>query len=77
MSKFLAGSLLDARAPEPEVRPVLQPLLSVRQVAKLLGVCPATVYRMCEQGELRHFRVRNALRVSLVDLRACLVRVRR
>ena len=35
----------------------MQPLLSVRQVAALLGVCAATVYRMCEQGELPHFRV--------------------
>ena len=77
MSKFLAGSLLDARAPDPEVRHQLQPLLSVRQTAEFLGVCAATVYRMCEQGELPHFRVRNAIRVPMVGLKAYLGRQRR
>ena len=72
MSKCLAGSLLDARPPEPEVRPQLQPLLSVRRTAELLGVCAATVYGMCEQGELPHFRVRNAIRVPLVGLKVYL-----
>jgi excisionase family DNA binding protein len=39
-------------------------LLSVRQVAKLLGVCPATVYWLCDQRKLPHFRVLNAIRVD-------------
>lgn len=77
MSSFLAGSLLDGRAQEPEVRLKLQPLLSVRRTAELLDVCPATVYRMCEVGELPHFRVRNAIRVPLVGLKAYLARHRR
>ena len=77
MSKFLAGSLLDWKPRESEVRPRLQPLLSVRLTAELLGVCPATVYRMCEQGELPHFRVRNAIRVPMVGLKAYLGRQRR
>lgn len=43
-------------------RPKPQPLLSGRQVAKLLGACPATIHQMRERGELRDFRVRNAIR---------------
>jgi excisionase family DNA binding protein len=39
-------------------------LLSVRQVAKLLGVCPATVYALCGQRKLPHFRVLNAIRID-------------
>ena len=77
VSSFLAGSLLDGKGSEPEVRARLQPLLSVRQVAKLLAVCPATVYRMCELGELPHFRVRNAIRVPVVAVKAYLGRARR
>jgi excisionase family DNA binding protein len=77
LSKDFAGSLLDGKGSEPEVRARLQPLLSVRQVAKFLAVCPATVYRVCERGELPHFRVRNAIRVPLVGLKAYLLRERR
>jgi excisionase family DNA binding protein len=55
----------------------MQPLLSVRQAAVLLGVCTATVYRMCEHGEIPHFRVRNAIRVPVVALKAYLARARR
>ena len=77
LSKDFAGSLLDAGPPEPEVRARMQPLLSVRQVAALLSVCAATVYRMCERGELEHFRVRNAIRVPVATLKAYLARARR
>ena len=76
LSKILAGSLLDAEPLEPEVRARMQPLLSVRQVAALLGVCAATVYRMCEFGELPHFRVRNAIRVPVAALESYLARAR-
>jgi excisionase family DNA binding protein len=69
--------LLDGVAAESEVLPRMQPLLSVRQAAALLGVCTATVYRMCEQGELAHFRVRNAIRVPVTTLKAYLARARR
>jgi excisionase family DNA binding protein len=77
LSKNLAGSLLNTSPPESEVSPRMLPLLSVRQVAALLGVCAATVYRMCEQGEIPHFRVRNAIRVPMVALKACLETARR
>jgi excisionase family DNA binding protein len=38
-------------------------LLTVRDVAERLRLCTATVYRMCERGELAHVRVSNAIRV--------------
>jgi excisionase family DNA binding protein len=76
-SKNLAGFLLDAKPPESEGRLRMQPLLSVRQVAALLGVCAATVYRMCEQGKLEHFGVRKAIRVPILALKAYLARARR
>ena len=44
------------------------PLLSVRDVAKRLGVSTATVYKLCERGTLRHVRVLNAIRVRSADL---------
>ena len=45
-------------------------LFSVRQVAQLLGMSTATVYRLCERGDLQHFRISNAIRVSADDLSA-------
>ena len=68
---------LDGKGAEPEVRARLQPLLSVRQVAKLLGVCPATVYALCNRGELPHFRILNAIRVDIQDVKLLLRRWRR
>ena len=62
-SKDVAGSLLYGLSTESEVLRTVRPLLSVRQVAKLLGVCAATVYT-CEQGGLPHFRVLNAIRMT-------------
>ena len=38
-------------------------LLSVADVAKRLGVCAATVYRLCERGELPHVRIVNSIRI--------------
>jgi excisionase family DNA binding protein len=52
-------------------------LLSVHQVAKFLGVCPATVYALCEQGKLPHFRVLNAIRVDPREVKGFLARSRR
>jgi len=64
LSKDLAGSLLDGTAADGEDGRPDRSLLSVRQVAKLLGVCPATVYALCEQRKLPHFRVLNAIRID-------------
>jgi excisionase family DNA binding protein len=45
-------------------------LLSVRDVAAHLGICAATVYRLCAEGQLAHVRVLNAVRVAPQDLEA-------
>ena len=47
-------------------------LLTVREVAEQLGVCTATVYRLCESGELPHVRVVESIRVRPADLAAFL-----
>jgi len=39
-------------------------LLTARDVAQRLRVSTATVYALCRRGELRHYRVSNAIRVS-------------
>jgi excisionase family DNA binding protein len=77
LSKEFAGSLLDGMAMDSEVLRFGRPLLSVRQVAKLLGVCPATVYRLCDRGELPQFRVLNAIRVDPRDLKEFMARARK
>jgi len=38
-------------------------LLTVKETAKLLGVCLATVYAMVERGEIEHVRVSNMIRI--------------
>jgi excisionase family DNA binding protein len=45
-------------------------LLSVREVAERLSVSTATVYALCERGELAHIRVSNAIRVAPRNLEA-------
>ena len=67
---------LDGMTADGEVGRSVRSLLSVRQVAKLLGVCPATVYRLCEQRKLPHFRVLNAIRIDPRDLKKFLARGR-
>ncbi|MBI5609911.1 MAG: helix-turn-helix domain-containing protein [Deltaproteobacteria bacterium] len=48
-----------------QARPVRgQDYLTVADVAAALSVSAATVYRLCERGELEHFRVLNAIRVT-------------
>jgi excisionase family DNA binding protein len=76
-SKEFTGSLLYRLSTESEVLRTVRPLLSVRQVAKLLGVCAATVYRLCEQGRLPHFRVLNAIRIDPRAVKRFLSRARR
>jgi len=64
-------------ATDGEVRRSVRPPLSVRQVAKLLGVCRATVYRLCDRGKLPHFRVLNAIRIDPRAVKRFLARPRR
>ena len=49
---------------------VLPRLLTVREVAKALGVSTATVYDIVDLGELAHVRVSNAIRIAPADLEA-------
>ncbi|RYZ13050.1 MAG: DNA-binding protein [Myxococcaceae bacterium] len=49
-------------------------LLTVREVAERLAICTATVYRLCERGDLLHVRVSNAIRVRPADVDAFLAR---
>jgi len=39
-----------------------------------LGVCTATVYKLCDKGELRHVRVLHAIRVARSELDAFIER---
>jgi hypothetical protein len=71
-----AGSLLDGLATDDAVAQSVGKLLNVRQVAKVLGVCPASVYKLCERGELAHYRVRHASRVDITEAKAMLQRSR-
>jgi excisionase family DNA binding protein len=78
-------------APQPErlalvhkdfITPLLppsvdRPLLTIREVATTLGVCTATVYKLCDRGALRHVRVLYAIRVTHADLDALIGRTRR
>jgi excisionase family DNA binding protein len=47
-------------------------LLTAGEVAEQLGVCTATVYRLCESGELPRVRVVESIRVRPADLAAFL-----
>ncbi len=49
-------------------------LLTAATVARKLGVCTATVYKLCERGELAHVRILNAIRVAPADLATYLAR---
>jgi excisionase family DNA binding protein len=40
------------------------PLLTVREVARVLRVSTATVYKLCTRGELAHVRVLNSIRIN-------------
>ena len=48
--------------------------LTVRDVAARLGVSMATVYAICERGELAHVRVSNAIRIEPSQLAAYVAR---
>jgi excisionase family DNA binding protein len=47
-------------------------LLKVAEVAEHLGVCNATVYRLCDSGELPHVWIVNSIRIRPADLEAFL-----
>ena len=45
----------------------------MREAARLLGVCAATVYKLCALGELPHTRILNAIRIVPADLAAFVI----
>jgi excisionase family DNA binding protein len=49
-------------------------LLKIAEVAEHLGVCNATVYRLCDSGELVHVWIVNSIRIRPADLQAFLER---
>jgi excisionase family DNA binding protein len=48
----------------------LERLLTVREVAAVLGVAMSTVYQLCSRGKLRCCRVSNAIRFAPTDVAA-------
>jgi len=49
-------------------------LFTVREVAERLRVSSATVYALCERGDLAHVRVSNAIRIVPDELEAFLAK---
>jgi len=43
-------------------------LLTVREVASLLRMCRATVYSLCERGQLAHVRIGASIRIQPGDV---------
>ena len=56
----------------PDPREAAEALLSVKEVARRLGVHPYTVYKLCDRGDLAHVRVLNAIRISEAEVRGFL-----
>jgi excisionase family DNA binding protein len=44
-------------------------LLTVRAAAAILGVSRATLYKLCERGELKTVRVSNSILIAPAELR--------
>jgi excisionase family DNA binding protein len=65
-----------ARFCSPFAAPVLQGLITVREVAKRLGVSTATVYKLCTTRQLPCVRVLGAIRIAPADVAAYTARVR-
>ncbi len=45
-----------------------EPLISVREAARRLGLCRRTVYDLCSKGVLPHRRLFNAIRIRPEDV---------
>ncbi len=76
-SPFVTSLLQAPAAPDARKRPAGQRLLSVAQVAALLGLSRATVYSLIATGALSHLRISNAIRVEAAVLDAFIAAGRR
>ena len=60
---------------EPVVKAsTVEHLLTVAEVAEHLRVCRASVYALCQRGELPHVHISNAIRVARLDVADFLAR---
>jgi excisionase family DNA binding protein len=59
----------------PFAAPVLQALLTVREVATHLGVSAATVYKLCARRQLPYVRVLGAIRIAPADVATYIARL--
>jgi len=68
--KFAANLLLRQTSSVTQAAPVADSdrLLTVKEVARRLQVCNATVYKLCDKGELAHVRILNSVRIPQADL---------
>jgi excisionase family DNA binding protein len=60
--------------PPPAGGSAQEKLLGVRQVAERLRISTATVYKLCDKGELPHTRFLNVIRVAPAELDAFIAR---
>ena len=66
---FPAPAMQPSTLPSPPLRVVPAPLLTVKEVAARLKSSRATIYRLCEIGQLRHVRIStHAIRITADDL---------
>jgi len=75
------AGLVAALSPRPRPRlcvldPFPEQLLNVSAVADALGVCRATVYRLCKEGSLEHVRIGDDIRFRRADLGSFIARSR-
>ncbi|GAC1513309.1 MAG: hypothetical protein NVS1B3_17660 [Candidatus Dormibacteraceae bacterium] len=50
--------------------------ISPARAADRLGVCRATVYKLCAHGEVPHLRIGSSVRLRLADVIAALAQLR-
>jgi excisionase family DNA binding protein len=55
----------------------LERLLTVLEVAAVVGVATSTVYQLCAAGKLAHVRVSNAIRIERTKLALFVARMHR
>jgi excisionase family DNA binding protein len=67
---YAIASLTIRRNFATNLLPPIEQLLTVREVAQLLGVCRATVYKWAATRVLPHVRIVNVIRVRGKDLDA-------